>query len=88
MSVQEPVGDFILGRVLHHRGDLLEIILGKLSGALVDVDIGLTTADEGKTTTNSLKIIIRNEAFARTTLMAVKANGTLRLPSILVLRTR
>ncbi|GMS96315.1 hypothetical protein PENTCL1PPCAC_18490, partial [Pristionchus entomophagus] len=54
LSVEEPVGDLVLGGVLHDGGDLLDLLLGELSSASGDVNVGLAAADEGVTTADSL----------------------------------
>jgi len=41
LPVEEPVGDLELGRVLDDGDDALELVGVELSGALVEVDVGL-----------------------------------------------
>lgn len=54
LSVQEPVGDLVLGRVQQDGGHLLELFLGKFSGALGGRDTGLAAAQEGETAADTL----------------------------------
>ena len=42
-------------RVQHDRGDLLHLLLGKFTSALVDVNVGLAANQEGIATANSLE---------------------------------
>lgn len=55
LSVEEPVGDLVLGGVLHDGGDLLDLLLGELSSASGNVNVGLAAADKGETTADSLE---------------------------------
>ncbi|GMR48760.1 hypothetical protein PMAYCL1PPCAC_18955, partial [Pristionchus mayeri] len=55
LSVEEPVRDLVLGGVLHDGGDLLDLLLGELSSASGDVNVGLAAADKGETTADSLQ---------------------------------
>ena len=41
LSVEEPVGDLVLARVLHDGHDALQLVVGQLACALVEVDVCL-----------------------------------------------
>ena len=41
LPVEEPIGDLVLARVLHDGHDLVDLLLGQLSGATVQVNVGL-----------------------------------------------
>jgi hypothetical protein len=41
LPVEEPVGDLVLPGVLHDGDDLVHLLLGQLSGALLQVDVRL-----------------------------------------------
>merc|ERR1712241_1660516 len=45
LSVEEPVGDLVLARILNYGHNFLPLLLGKFSRSLVHVDIGLLTHD-------------------------------------------
>jgi len=41
LPVEEPIGDLVLARVLHDGHNLVDLLLGQLSGATVKVNVGL-----------------------------------------------
>ena len=41
LSVEEPIWDLVLPGVLHDGDDLVDLLLGQLSGTLGEVDVGL-----------------------------------------------
>ena len=45
LTVEHPAGDLVCGRVLEDGDETLELFRGELSGALVQVDIGLFLFD-------------------------------------------
>merc|ERR1711974_74639 len=54
LSVQEPVGDLELARVLDDGHGTLDLLVGELASTLVEVDIGLLADEVGKATANTL----------------------------------
>jgi hypothetical protein len=54
LSVKEPVGDLVLARVLDNGDDLVNLLLGQLSGALGNIDISLLASKGGESTANTL----------------------------------
>jgi hypothetical protein len=54
LSVKEPGGDLVLGRVLEDSDDTLQLFAGKLTSSLGEIDISLLTGNVGETTTNTL----------------------------------
>lgn len=54
LPVEEPGGNFILGRVLHDCDDALELFRGKFTSTLIQVDIGLLANKVGVATANTL----------------------------------
>lgn len=56
LSVQEPGGDLVLGRVLEDGDDTLKLFGGKLTGALVEVNISLLADQVGVTATDTLDL--------------------------------
>ena len=55
-SVQEPEWDLELLRVGDDRNDLSDLLLGKLTGALVQIDVALLADDVGESSSNTLQI--------------------------------
>lgn len=56
LSVEEPRGDLVLGGVLDDGDDTLELFGGELTGALIQVDIGLLAHNVGVTTTDTTNL--------------------------------
>jgi hypothetical protein len=56
LSVQEPGGDLVLGRVLEDGDNALEFFGGKFTGTLVEVNIGLLADQVGVTATDTLDL--------------------------------
>merc|ERR1712014_460392 len=54
LSVEEPVRDFVLAWVGDDGDELLGLFFSKLTSTLVHVNIGLLTADNSKTATDTL----------------------------------
>lgn len=54
LSVQEPGGDLVLGRVLHNGHNTLQVGNSQVTSALGQVDFGLLAHDGGKATANTL----------------------------------
>ena len=48
LSVKEPGGDLVLGRILHDGDDALQFGNVKVTSALGQVDLGLLADDRGK----------------------------------------
>jgi hypothetical protein len=55
-SVQEPQWDLELLRVGDDRNDLSDLLLGQLTGALVQIDVALLADDVGESSSNTLQI--------------------------------
>ena len=53
LSVQEPFWDVVVSWSSHDISDLLALILGDLTGSLVDVDLGDLEGQERETATNT-----------------------------------
>lgn len=53
LSVEEPSGDLVVGGVLHDGDDSLQLFLGQVTGALVQVNVGLLANQVGVTTTHT-----------------------------------
>jgi len=47
LPVKEPVRDPVLARVLHHGDELLHVVLGEFTSALVDVNLSHLAAQDG-----------------------------------------
>ena len=56
LSVEEPGGDLVLGRVLDDGDNSLQLFGGELTSALVQVNIGLLADQVGVTTTDTLDL--------------------------------
>ncbi|ODP69016.1 hypothetical protein BGC29_19500 [Acinetobacter baumannii] len=56
LSVEEPAGDLVLGGVLDDGDNAFELLRGELTGALVQVDIGLLADKVGVTATDTLDL--------------------------------
>jgi hypothetical protein len=56
LSVEEPGGDLVLGRVLDDGDDTLELFGGELTGALVQIDIGLLADQVRVSATDTLDL--------------------------------
>ena len=56
LTVEEPGGDLVGGRVLDDGDDALKLFGGELTGALVQVDIGLLAHQVGVTATDTLDL--------------------------------
>ena len=41
LSIQEPVGNLVLTRVLHNGDDFLNLLFAQLTSALVKINVGL-----------------------------------------------
>ena len=54
LSVQKPVGDLVLARVLHNSDDLFDLFFAQLTSPPVQINIGLLEDKVGVTTTNTL----------------------------------
>lgn len=54
LSVEEPVGDLELPRALDNVHKLLDLIVGKFAGSLVEIDVSLFADNSGKTATHTL----------------------------------
>ena len=54
LSIEEPVGDLELARVRDDGDQALHLLLGQLSGALVQVDVGLLADDVGEAAADTL----------------------------------
>lgn len=54
LPIQEPVGDLVYSRVGHDGDDLLDLFLGALSSALVQINVGLLQHDVGISATDTL----------------------------------
>lgn len=53
LSVQEPSWDLVLGWVLHDGHDSLQLLLGQLTGTLVQVNVGLLAHQVGVSSTDT-----------------------------------
>ena len=53
LSIEEPVGDLELARIVDDREQLFDLVLGQLTGPLRQVDVGLLAADVSKPPANS-----------------------------------
>ena len=53
LSVQEPSWDLVLGWVLHDGHDSLQLLLGQLTGTLVQVNVGLLANQVGVSSTDT-----------------------------------
>jgi hypothetical protein len=56
LSIDEPRGDLVLGRVLEDSDDSLELFRGELTSALVQIDIGLLADQVGVSATDTLDL--------------------------------
>lgn len=56
LSVEEPARNLVLGGVLDDGDDTLKLLGGKLSGTLVQVDIGLLADEVGVAATDTLDL--------------------------------
>jgi len=56
LTIEEPGGDLILGRVLDDSDDTLKLFGGKFTSALVQVDISLLADQVGITPSNTLDL--------------------------------
>ena len=56
LPVEEPEGDHELLRVLDDADELLDLVSGKLSSALVDVDLGLLADEVGEAAAKALDL--------------------------------
>ena len=54
LTVQEPGGDLVLGRVLHDGDDALQVSNLQVTSALAQVDVGLFADDSGEATADTL----------------------------------
>jgi len=53
LSVEEPVGDLVLTRVVHDRDYTFDLFLGEFSGAFRHINVGLLADDVGESATAS-----------------------------------
>merc|ERR1712008_571404 len=54
LSIQEPVGNLVLTRVLHNGDDSLNLLFAQLTSALVKINVSLLEDKVGITTTTTL----------------------------------
>merc|ERR1719158_49440 len=54
LSIQEPVWDLVLTRILHDRDDLVSVLLGELTSPLVKRDVSLLENKVGVPTSDTL----------------------------------
>merc|ERR1712141_876959 len=54
LSIQEPVGNLVLTRVLHNGDDFLNLLFAQLTSALVKINVSLLEDKVGITTTYTL----------------------------------
>jgi len=53
LSIQKPVGNLVLARVVHDRNDTLNLFFREFSGALAHINVGLFADDVGESSTAS-----------------------------------
>uniref|UniRef100_F6RW16 Uncharacterized protein n=1 Tax=Ciona intestinalis TaxID=7719 RepID=F6RW16_CIOIN len=53
LSIQKPVGNLVLARVLHDRDDAINLIIGKLPGAFRKINVGFFAHQSANVLTSS-----------------------------------
>ena len=56
LSVEEPLGDIVIGGSSNDVRDVLDLFFGQLTSSLVDVDGGLLESEDGESSTNTLDL--------------------------------
>ena len=66
LSVEEPLGDIVIGGSSNDVRDVLDLFFGHLTSSLVDVDGGLLESEDGESSTNTLDLTEAEWSLLRT----------------------
>ena len=72
LSVQEPVGDLVLARVLDNSNDLVDLLLGELTSALGQINVSLLAGQSGEAAAETLDGAEGNDNLLATINVGVK----------------
>jgi hypothetical protein len=82
LSVEEPVGDLVLSRVLQNSDNTFQFFVGQFTSTLVQVNISLLASNVSETTTHTLNGSQGNDDLVLTVNVGVeKTNDMLELVS-------